>query len=54
MDHRSVNTKKKIRTTYFAMLMNKEPINGRSLVKKANINKSIIDLMKEDNNDEGK
>lgn len=42
MDKRRENTKKKIQQTYINMLMQREPINVRSLVKKANINKSTF------------
>ena len=42
MDKRSIATRKKIRDTYISMLINKEPINVRAIVKKANINKSTF------------
>ena len=42
MDTRSIKTRAKIKDKYILMLLHKEPVNVRALVKKAKINKSTF------------
>ena len=42
MDKRSIATRNKIKRTYLDMIANKQPVNVRALVRKANINKSTF------------